>query len=77
MQLPFMSSNSDNTSKPLLDELQDVYDLIFIRALQVFLTQIFSGTGAAEHLAPFLIPQYIIMFVSMTALTAYTLQALF
>lgn len=44
---------------------------------QVFLTQIFSGTGAAEHLAPFLIPQYIIMFVTMTALTAYTLQTLF
>lgn len=44
---------------------------------QVFLTQVYSGTGSAEHLSPFLIPQYIIMFVSMTALTAYTLQLLF
>ncbi|RDB16541.1 hypothetical protein Hypma_002707 [Hypsizygus marmoreus] len=44
---------------------------------QVFLTQVFSGTGSAEHLPAFLIPQYIIMFVSMTALTAYTLHTLF
>ncbi|KAG6919229.1 hypothetical protein DXG01_008025 [Tephrocybe rancida] len=35
------------------------------------------GTGSAEHLPPFLIPQYILMFISMTALTAYTLQYLF
>lgn len=41
---------------------------------QVFLTQVYSGTGSAEHLSAFLIPQYIFMFVSMTALTAYTLQ---
>ncbi|KAF4585216.1 Protein M3 [Pleurotus pulmonarius] len=44
---------------------------------QVFLTQVYSGTGSAEHLSAFLIPQYIIMFLSITALTAYTLQMLF
>ncbi|KIM78632.1 hypothetical protein PILCRDRAFT_793364 [Piloderma croceum F 1598] len=44
---------------------------------QVFLTQVYSGTGTAEHLSAFLIPQYILMFISMTALTAYSLQLLF
>ncbi|KDQ52951.1 hypothetical protein JAAARDRAFT_210200 [Jaapia argillacea MUCL 33604] len=44
---------------------------------QVFLTQVYSGTGTAEHLSAFLIPQYIIMFISMTALTAYSLQLIF
>ncbi|KAF4613989.1 hypothetical protein D9613_007634 [Agrocybe pediades] len=55
---------------------------IFISCLptatvHVLLTQVYSGTGSSEHLAPFLIPQYIMMFISMTALTAYTLQLLF
>lgn len=44
---------------------------------QVFLTQVYSGTGEAEHLSAFLIPQYALMSVSMTALTAYTLRLLF
>ncbi|KAF8167301.1 auxin efflux carrier transmembrane protein [Crassisporium funariophilum] len=44
---------------------------------QVFLTQVYSGTGSAEHLSAFLIPQYVLMFISMTALTAYTIQLLF
>ncbi|KAF8642483.1 hypothetical protein AX16_009484 [Volvariella volvacea WC 439] len=44
---------------------------------QVFLTQVYSGTGNAEHLSSFLIPQYTIMLFSMTALTAYALQLLF
>ncbi|KAG2004261.1 membrane protein [Coprinopsis cinerea AmutBmut pab1-1] len=44
---------------------------------QVYLTQVYSGTGSAEHLSAFLIPQYILMFFSMTALTAYTIQLLF
>lgn len=44
---------------------------------QVYLTQVFSGTGSAEHLPAFLIPQYILMFISMTALTAYALHLLF
>ncbi|KAJ7246980.1 auxin efflux carrier transmembrane protein [Mycena rebaudengoi] len=44
---------------------------------QVFVTQVYSGTGSAEHLSAYLIPQYILMFFSMTALTAYTLQSLF
>lgn len=44
---------------------------------QVFLTQVYSGTGDAEHLSSFLIPQYILMFISMTALTAYSLQLIF
>ncbi|KAJ7202146.1 auxin efflux carrier transmembrane protein [Mycena pura] len=44
---------------------------------QVFVTQVYSGTGSAEHLSAFLIPQYILMLPSMTALTAYTLRTLF
>ncbi|KAH6904625.1 membrane protein [Coprinopsis sp. MPI-PUGE-AT-0042] len=44
---------------------------------QVYLTQVYSGTGSAEHLSAFLIPQYILMFFSMTALTAYTINLLF
>jgi auxin efflux carrier family protein len=44
--------------------------------IQVWLTQIHSGTGEAEHLAAFLLPQYALMFISTTALTAYTLQIL-
>ncbi|KAH9481484.1 Protein ECM3 [Psilocybe cubensis] len=45
--------------------------------VHVLLTQVYSGTGSAEHLSPFLIPQYILMFISMTALTAYTIQLIF
>ncbi|KAG2052187.1 auxin efflux carrier [Suillus hirtellus] len=44
---------------------------------QVLLTQVYSGTGNAEHLAAFLIPQYIIMFISMTVFTTLTLDILF
>ncbi|KAF9026943.1 hypothetical protein BDZ89DRAFT_1092331 [Hymenopellis radicata] len=44
---------------------------------QVFVTQVYSGTGDAEHLSAFLIPQYILMFLSMTVLSAYTLQLIF
>jgi len=44
---------------------------------QVFLTQVYSGTGTATHLAAFLIPQYVLMFGTMTGLTSYTLHLLF
>ncbi|KAF8629787.1 hypothetical protein AX17_005566 [Amanita inopinata Kibby_2008] len=44
---------------------------------QVFLTQVYSGTGSAEHLSAFLIPQYVMMIFSMTAFTAYILQLIF
>lgn len=44
---------------------------------QVYLTQVYSGTGTAEHLAAFLIPQYALMFISMTALNAYAIQSIF
>ncbi|KAJ7606659.1 auxin efflux carrier [Roridomyces roridus] len=44
---------------------------------QVFVTQVYSGTGSAEHLSAFLIPQYILMFPAMTVLTAYTIRTLF
>lgn len=44
---------------------------------QVYLTQVYSGTGNAEHLSAFLIPQYIIMFISMTATNYVTLHILF
>ena len=33
--------------------------------------------GSAEHLPLFLIPQYVLMFFSMTGLVAYTLEYLF
>ncbi|KIM40479.1 hypothetical protein M413DRAFT_445931 [Hebeloma cylindrosporum] len=45
--------------------------------VQVLLTQVYSGTGSSEHLSVFLIPQYILMFISMTAITAYTIELLF
>ncbi|KAJ7348062.1 auxin efflux carrier transmembrane protein [Mycena albidolilacea] len=44
---------------------------------QVFITQVYSGTGSAEDLSAFLIPQYILMFFSMTGLIAYSLENLF
>lgn len=44
---------------------------------QVFVTQVYSETGEAEHLSAFLIPQYALMAVSMTAMTAYCLHAIF
>jgi hypothetical protein len=43
---------------------------------QVILTQIYSGTGEAEHLSAFLLPQYALMFVSTTAVMTYTLHVL-
>ncbi|TFK48082.1 auxin efflux carrier [Heliocybe sulcata] len=44
---------------------------------QILLTQVYSGTGTAEHLSVFLIPQYILMFISMVVLTAYSLNLIF
>ncbi|TFL00167.1 auxin efflux carrier [Pterulicium gracile] len=44
---------------------------------QVMLTQVYSGTGEAEYLPAYLIPQYALMFLSLTAVTAYTLHILF
>ncbi|KAI6112237.1 hypothetical protein EDD16DRAFT_1603667 [Pisolithus croceorrhizus] len=44
---------------------------------QVYLTQVYSGTGTAGHLSAYLIPQYILMIGTMTGLTAYTLRLLF
>lgn len=44
---------------------------------QVYLTQVYSAEGDAQHLSAFLIPQYILMFISMVALTAYTLNLIF
>ncbi|KAF5386500.1 hypothetical protein D9757_005832 [Collybiopsis confluens] len=44
---------------------------------QVYLTQVYSGTGTAEFFSPFLLPQYFIMFFSMTGLTAYSITYLF
>ncbi|KAI0074810.1 auxin efflux carrier transmembrane protein [Panus rudis PR-1116 ss-1] len=44
---------------------------------QVYLTQVYSGTGSAEHIAAFLIPQYALMLVSMIILTAYSLNLIF
>ncbi|KLO16244.1 auxin efflux carrier [Schizopora paradoxa] len=44
---------------------------------QVFLTQVYSDTGRADHVSAFLVPQYAIMLLSMTALIAYSLSLLF
>ncbi|KAK7463053.1 Protein M3 [Stygiomarasmius scandens] len=44
---------------------------------QVFITQVYSGTGSAEFMSPFLLPQYFIMIFSMTAINAYALNFLF
>lgn len=52
------------------------HDAIADDLLQVILTQIYSGTGDAEHLSAFLLPQYAMMFLSTTAVTAYTLHIL-
>ncbi|TFY77080.1 hypothetical protein EWM64_g6932 [Hericium alpestre] len=77
-------SNDDGYSAGVIDADDKVLQFvcIFLSCLptattQVYLTQVYSGTGTAEHLSVFLIPQYAIMFVTMTALTAYTLQLLF
>lgn len=44
---------------------------------QVYLTQVYSDTGSAEHISAFLIPQYALMIVMMTILTAYEINLLF
>ncbi|KAH8814734.1 auxin efflux carrier [Flagelloscypha sp. PMI_526] len=44
---------------------------------QVTLTQVYSGTGESRHLAEFLIPQYILMFITMPALIFYALYYIF
>lgn len=44
---------------------------------QVYLTQVYSGTGSAEHISAFLIPQYALMIIMMTLLTAYSIHLLF
>ncbi|OBZ79636.1 Protein ECM3, partial [Grifola frondosa] len=45
--------------------------------VQVYLTQIYSSAGNAEHISAFLIPQYILMLFGMTILTAYSIHLLF
>ncbi|KZW02682.1 auxin efflux carrier [Exidia glandulosa HHB12029] len=44
---------------------------------QVFLTQMYSPDGRADHVSAFLLPQYAVMFASMSFVTAYTLHVLF
>ncbi|KAF8206071.1 auxin efflux carrier [Mycena galopus ATCC 62051] len=44
---------------------------------QVFVTQVYSGTGSAQDLSAFLISQYILMLPAMTGLIVYTLRNLF
>ncbi|TFK97673.1 auxin efflux carrier [Pterulicium gracile] len=53
------------------------YSCLPTATTQVMLTQVYSGTGEAEHLPAYLIPQYSLMFLSLTALTAYTLHIIF
>ncbi|KAG6331276.1 hypothetical protein ID866_7814 [Astraeus odoratus] len=52
-------------------------DYLTDAVLQVYFTQVYSGTGTATHLAAYLIPQYVLMFGTMTGLTMYTLHLLF
>ncbi|KAF8603189.1 auxin efflux carrier [Ceratobasidium sp. AG-I] len=44
---------------------------------QVYFTQVYSPDGSATHISAFLIPQYALMFITMTALSAYALNILF
>ncbi|KAJ3479393.1 hypothetical protein NLI96_g9093 [Meripilus lineatus] len=44
---------------------------------QVYLTQVYSGTGEAEHISAFLIPQYALMIFAMTILTGFSLHLIF
>ncbi|KIJ33030.1 hypothetical protein M422DRAFT_265058 [Sphaerobolus stellatus SS14] len=44
---------------------------------QIFLTQAYSAPESVEHLPAYLVPQYVLMFISCTILTAYTLHLLF
>lgn len=44
---------------------------------QVFLTQVYAPNGSAHYVSAFLIPQYALMLVSMTAFNAVALHILF
>ncbi|KAI0685009.1 auxin efflux carrier [Cytidiella melzeri] len=44
---------------------------------QVYITQVYSPTGDAEHVSAFLVPQYVLLVIFMTILTAYSLNILF
>ncbi|KAL5534864.1 hypothetical protein ACEPAG_1329 [Sanghuangporus baumii] len=72
------------TSAGVIDESDKVlrFVCIFLSCIptattQVFLTQVYSGTGEATTLSAFLVPQYALMFITMTILTAFTLTLLF
>ncbi|KAF8510813.1 auxin efflux carrier [Hysterangium stoloniferum] len=54
-----------------------VFSCVPTATIQIFITQIHSGVGAVEHLPAYLVPQYGLMFLSCTILTAYTLHILF
>ncbi|KAL5534926.1 ECM3_1 [Sanghuangporus sanghuang] len=72
------------TAAGIIDESDKVlrFVCIFLSCIptattQVFLTQVYSGTGEATTLSAFLVPQYALMFITMTILTAFTLTLLF
>ncbi|KAI0345662.1 auxin efflux carrier [Trametopsis cervina] len=44
---------------------------------QVYITQVYSPTGDAEHVSAFLVPQYVLLIFFMTILTAYSLNLIF
>lgn len=44
---------------------------------QVYMTMAYNPTGSAEHISAFLIPQYVLMMISMICLNVYTLHTLF
>ncbi|OAX39402.1 hypothetical protein K503DRAFT_799695 [Rhizopogon vinicolor AM-OR11-026] len=63
--------------------LQIKFSDIFVSCLPTAIAQVIliqaacSDTGTAEHLVPFLLPQYIVMLCVMTASMAFTLILLF
>lgn len=54
-----------------------LYSAMPTSTTQVFLTQAYSPDGSADHIAIFLIPQYALMLITITALSAYSLKILF
>ncbi|KAF8510814.1 auxin efflux carrier transmembrane protein [Hysterangium stoloniferum] len=54
-----------------------IFSCVPTATIQISITQIHSAVGAVEHLPAYLVPQYGLMLVSCTILTAYALHNLF
>ncbi|KAJ3536235.1 hypothetical protein NM688_g6866 [Phlebia brevispora] len=66
-----------NKTDPVLRFVCFFYACLPTATSQVYLTQLYSSTGTAEHVPAFLVPQYILLVFSMTILTAYSLSIIF